>query len=153
MDVESISGANIYTIHQFLKDNKARVKKYTHLILHVGTNDIGNGLCSKLITQYYCNLLELITHNFSNIKIIMSAILPRPIDFDKTKQLVIETNNCLANLALKRNVQFVKTYKQFVKQPGSLYKRKCFCKDGLHLSYLRVSILRNFFIGVVNHVH
>lgn len=94
MDVESISGANIYTIHQFLKDNKARVKKYTHLILHVGTNDIGNGLCSKLITQYYCNLLELITHNFSNIKIIMSAILPRPIDFDRTKQLVIETNNC-----------------------------------------------------------
>ena len=35
MDVESISGANMYTIHQFLKDNKARVKKYTHLILHV----------------------------------------------------------------------------------------------------------------------
>jgi len=94
MDVESISGANIYTIHQFLKDNKARVKKYTHLILHVGANDIGNGLCSKLIAQYYCNLLELITHNFSNINIIMSAILPRPIDFDTTKQLVIETNNC-----------------------------------------------------------
>jgi hypothetical protein len=44
----------------------------------------------KLITQYYCNLLELITHNFSNINIIMSAILPRPIDFDTTKQLVIE---------------------------------------------------------------
>lgn len=146
MDVESISGANIYTIHQFLKDNKARVKKYTHLILHFGTNDIE--LCSKLITQYYCNLLELITHNFSNIKIIMSAILPRPIDFDRTKQLVIETNNCLANLALKRNVQFVKTYKQFVKQPGSLYKRKCFCKYGLHLSYLGVSV----FIDVVNHI-
>ena len=104
MDVESISGANIYTIHLFLKDNKACIKKYMHLILHVGTNDIGNGLSSKLITQYYCNLLELITHNFS-IKIIMSAILSRPIDFDRTKQLVIETNNCLANLALKRNVQ------------------------------------------------
>jgi hypothetical protein len=83
----------------------------------------------------------------------MSAILPRPIDFDRTKQLVIETNNCLANLALKWNVQFVKTYKQFVKQPGSLYKRKCFCKDGLHASYLGVSVLRNVFIGVVNHVH
>jgi lysophospholipase L1-like esterase len=152
MDVESISGANIYTIHQFLKDNKARVIKYTHLVLHVGTNDIGNGLCSKIITQYYCNLLELITHNFS-IKIIMSAILSRPIDFDRTKQLVIETNNCLAKLALKRNVQFVKTYKQFVKQPGSLYKRKGFCKDGLHLSYLGVSVRRNLLIGVVNHVH
>jgi hypothetical protein len=109
MEVESISGANIYTIHQILKDNKARVKKYTHLFLHVGTNDIGNGLCSKLITRYYSNLLELITHNFFNIKIIMSAILPRPIDFDRTKQLVIETNNCFVNLALKRNVQFVKT--------------------------------------------
>ena len=83
----------------------------------------------------------------------MSAILPRLIDFDRTKQLVIETNNCLANLAFKRNVQFVKIYKQFVKQPGSLYKRKCFCKNGLHLSYLGVSVLRNLFIGVVNHIH
>ena len=128
MDVDSISGANIYTIHQILKDNKACVKKYTHLILLVVTNDIGNGLCSKLIAQYYRNFLELITHNFSNIKIMMSAILPRPIYFDRTKQSVIETNNCLAKLALKRNVQFVKTYKEFVKQPGSLYKRKCFVK-------------------------
>ena len=110
MDVKSISGVNIYAIHQFLKDNKACVKKYTHLILHVVTNDIGNGLCSKLITQYYCNLLELIAHNFSNINMIMSAILPGPIDFDTTKQLVIETNNCLANLDLKRNVQFVKKH-------------------------------------------
>ena len=83
----------------------------------------------------------------------MSAILSRPIDFDRTKQLVIETNNCLAKLALTRNVQFVKTYKQFVKQPGSLYKRKCFCKDGLHISYLGVSVRRNLLIGVVNHVH
>ena len=87
-----------------------------HLILHVGTNDIGNGLSSKLITQYYCNLLELITHNFSNINIIMSAILPRPIDFDTTKQLVIETNNRLTNLALKRNVQFVKTARFIVQK-------------------------------------
>jgi hypothetical protein len=46
------------------KRQQGSVKKYTHLILHVGTNDIGNRLCSKLITQYYCNLLELITHNF-----------------------------------------------------------------------------------------
>jgi hypothetical protein len=46
-----------------------------------------NGLCSKLITQYYCNLLELITHNYFNIKIIMSAILPRPIDFDSANSL------------------------------------------------------------------
>jgi hypothetical protein len=36
------------TIHQFLKDNKARVKKYTQQILHVGTNDIGNGLQSQI---------------------------------------------------------------------------------------------------------
>jgi hypothetical protein len=57
--------------------------------------------------------------NNTYVKIIMSAILSRPIDFDRTKQLVIETNNCLAKLALKRNVQFVKTYKEFVKQPGS----------------------------------
>jgi hypothetical protein len=34
-----------------------------------------------------------------------------------------------------------------------LHNRKCFCKDWLHLSYFGVSVLRNLFIGVVNHVH
>ena len=152
MDIHSISGANIYTLQQFVKNNKSRFENYTHLLLHVGTNDIGNGVSSHLILQYYSNLLDLIQTYFPSIKIIISAILPRPIDFDNSKQIVIECNNLLANLSLKRNALFVRTYKHFVQQPGSLYKRKCFCKDNLHLSYLGVSVIRNFFIGVINHL-
>ena len=75
--------------------------------------------------------------------------MPRPTDFKETKNIVIEVNQALACFSMKRNALFVKTYKPFVQQPGSLYKKKCFCKDGLHLSYLGVSILRNFFIGVI----
>lgn len=152
MDIYSIPGANIHIIHQFIKENSALFQKYTHLLLHVGTNDIGNGLSSNLIVQYYNNLFELVHTYCPKIKIVISAILPRPVDFEKTKNIVIDTNKFLASSSLKRNALFVKTYKPFVQQPGSLFKKKCFCKDGLHLSYLGVSLLRNFFIGVINHL-
>ena len=152
LDCNAISGANIYTLQQFVKDNKSLLRKYTHLLLHVGTNDVGNGLSSKLIIQYYNNLIDFICNVFPSLKIIVSAILPRPIHFDDTKQTVIDCNKALAKLSLKKNILFVKTYKQFVQQPGSIYKSKCFCKDRLHLSYFGVSVLRNFFIGEVHHL-
>lgn len=152
MDVEAISGANIHTLHNFIKENKSLLKNYSHLLLHVGTNDIGNGLTTKLIIQYYNDLLDLIRNYNSSIKVIISSILPRPIDFEDTKNLVINTNNELSCLAIKKNVSFVKSYKPFVQQPGSIVKHKCYCRDKLHLSYLGVSLLRNFFIGVINHL-
>ncbi|CAC5377118.1 unnamed protein product [Mytilus coruscus] len=92
LECNAISGANIYTLHQFVKDNKALLRRYTHLLLHVGTNDVGNGLSSKLIIQYYNNLIDFICNTLPSLKIIVSAILPRPIDFDDTKQTVIDCN-------------------------------------------------------------
>ena len=152
VDIHAIPGANIFTVHQYIKENKARMKLFSHILLHVGTNDIGNGLSFHLAVQYYSNLFNLIKDE-CDCKVIVSAILPRPIDFDNTKNIVIQLNNCLSSLAVKFGYLFVRSYKPFVQQPGSLPIRKYFARDGLHLSFLGVSILRNFFIGVVNHLH
>lgn len=147
-----LPGANIFTIHNFIKGSKARINLFTHLILHVGTNDIANGLTNDLIYQYYLNLLVLVK-SITNCNIIISAILPRPVDFTETKQRVIEVNKHLATLAFQKKFLFIRTYKPFVQQPGSIPIRKYFAKDGLHLSFTGVSVLRNFLIGVVNHLN
>lgn len=151
LEVIVIPGANIFSIHQYIRENKARIRIFSHLLLHVGTNDIANGLSVNLTLQYYTNLLELI-QSTSTCHVVISGILPRPVDFLDSKQHVIQVNNNLAALALRRKALFVKTYKPFVQQPGSLPVRKYFAKDGLHLSKKGVSVIRNFYIGVVNHL-
>ena len=61
----------------------------------------------------------------------------------------------MSSLALKYGFMFVRSYKPFVQQPGSIPKRKAFAIDGLHLSRNGngFSVLRIFFIGVINHLH
>ncbi|CAC5389840.1 unnamed protein product [Mytilus coruscus] len=39
LECNAKSGANIYTLHQFVKDNKALLRRYTHLLLHVEDDD------------------------------------------------------------------------------------------------------------------
>jgi hypothetical protein len=50
-----------------------------------------------------------------NAKIILSAILPRPVDFNQTKIFVVAVNSLLRNLCLHRGADFIATYKPFVK--------------------------------------
>ena len=132
MDVTSISGATctipVNTIHLFLKENRTLFTSYTHLLLHVDTNDIGNGLSNSLIFQYYSNLLDLIFNLFPHLKLIVSTILPRPIDFDRTKQIVIDINNYLASVGLKEKVLFVKTYKPLCYNQVLCLRRNYFVK-------------------------
>lgn len=152
LNTVSIPGANISSVHQYIKDNTTHINTFSHLILHVGTNDIGSGLTFELIVQYYVNLINLIRDRLK-CKIILSTVLPRPVDFEVTKSTVIRINNRLLDFSKKYNFLLVKSFKPFVQQPGSIPKRIFFAKDGLHLNYRGVFVLRNFLIGVVNHLH
>ena len=58
----------------------------------------------------------------------MSAILPRPIYFDRTKQLAIETNNCLANLALKKIINLLKHINNLLSSQVHCIKENVFVK-------------------------
>ena len=51
LEINAIPGANIFTIHQFVKENKTRINLFTLLIVHVGTKDIGDGLDREIIEQ------------------------------------------------------------------------------------------------------
>lgn len=152
LEVKYISGAKIALLISFIRDNKACILKYTHIILHVGTNDVGNGVKVDTIISEYKRLLNSLL--FSKSKIIISAVLPRPIDFSVTKEVVIAVNKSLKKLALKTNCTFVHTFRSFINQPGSVPVYRYFSsRDGLHLSRHGVSVVRQFFINVVNSLH
>jgi hypothetical protein len=61
-------------------------------------------------------------------KIICSAIIPRPLDYDVTRNFLIVINNALNNICFRRHCEFAATYKPFLKFGGpvwALYSPMC----------------------------
>ena len=63
---------------------------------------------SSLIEQYYTNFVVL-KRDVSSCKVVISAILPRPVDFCVTKSQVIHLNKYFASLSLKFAFLFVRS--------------------------------------------
>ena len=85
-----------------------------------------------------------------NAKIILSAILSRPVEFNQTKIFVVAVNSLLRNLCLYRCADFIATYKPFVKygQPIlELFSPLC----GLHPNHKGNIKLTNFLVQVLAH--
>ena len=81
------------------------------IIIHVGTNNIWN----YNLRDFENNYNQLVTDVTCLAKrIMLSAILPRPVDFNQTKIFVVAVNTLLRNMCLHRGADFIATYK-FVK--------------------------------------
>ena len=61
---------------------------FDYIIVHVGTNNIDRRDSFDNIIADYGNLIPVIKKNNSSIRIIMSAILPRPVDHDETDEMI-----------------------------------------------------------------
>ena len=121
-----------------------------HLILHVGTNDI-NSLDGGAILSCYNNLISVI-RQISSVNILISGILPRPLDWHKNNDKVKFVNKKLVQLCKDRGVRFLHTYKYFLH--AGTPKRELFAvrDGGLHLNLEGTRVLRSFFINVVAHL-
>lgn len=82
MVVQAFPGANIMSLTQKIKYQKASIKPFTHVIIHVGTNDIHRLSIPKFFAAY-TNMIAIIRQQSNSIKITLSSILPRPVDHDK----------------------------------------------------------------------
>lgn len=67
LEVIVIPGANIFSIHQYILENKAHIKILSHLTLHVGTNDITNRLSA---ISFYSTILTCLI-SFSQLVHVM----------------------------------------------------------------------------------
>lgn len=122
-------------------------------IIHIGTNDINSNdkLSVDAIMSYFNNLITVI-RDVSSTHIILSSILPRPVDYTSTNGKVKEVNARLKVLCKTRHCQFVQSFKSFFKGGKPIRELFSVRDGGLHLNLEGIRQLKKVFIKVVAHL-
>ena len=121
-------------------------------IFHVGTNNIETKNAGEIL-RCYNNLISVIRQN-SHTKMIISAILPRPKDHSSLGDRVKLVNTKLKPLCSlrERNVQFLHTYRPFLKNCQPTRELYAMNDQVVHLNFEGVRRLRQFFINSMAHL-
>ena len=142
-------GARIQDLTYFINSGLVSIN-YDIVIIHVGTNNVN--FCQMADFEFYYNNLVSVVKRHVNpsTKIILSAIIPRPVDDEYTGDFVTAANKALQSLCMKRNVDFVATYKPFLKFGRPVCELfSPICK--LHPNYFGNLKLTNFYVQVISH--
>ena len=116
------------------------------MIIHVGTNDIGERAPYQSIISDYGNPIGIIRQKKRGINIIMSAIIPRPKDYALSDPMIRKNKQYLQkSMSKNMNFKFICTYKPFMF--ASNVKLELFAKreQYLHLNTACSSRLSYFF--------
>lgn len=117
----------------------------------MGTNNIGKNDSFNHIISDFGNLIATIRGSKPNIRIIVSSILPRPVDHQDTDPKIRKVNAYLKTVMSKDlNFKFICSYKAVSK--FGTYSRYLFAKHdgGLHLNTEGSNRLRYFFLRVIS---
>ena len=144
-------GYTIAEVASTVNSGAADLYPYDFVIIHVGTNDIGNRASFHSIISDYGNLIGIIRRKKPTIQIVLSAILPRPVDHNITDPMIRSVNERL-RLVMSKSMRFkfVCTYKPFM-HAGSVIIGLFAKRDkGLHLNTEGTNTLNRFFIRVIS---
>lgn len=147
--VVAFPGANISRLTSKVQRNPHLLER-KNTILHVGTNDISS-LSELEILSEFNNLITVI-QSLSETKVFLSGILPRPVDYARTKKKVKEVNRLLKCLCADRRVSFLHTFRPFFKGGEPIRELFAVRDGGLHLNCEGTRRLKLFFVNTVNHL-
>lgn len=142
-----------YTISQLLEGIKGDSEFFIDFnvwILHVGTNDIGNGGVPERMLHDVKQLVNYIRFLCRSVPFIfISSILPRPCDFSLTNPVIKAYHHLVRDwLKFEPRLQFHKSFSPFFF--ASLPISKLFTKsDDLHLNWSGTARLRNVFCRIL----
>lgn len=148
-EVCAFPGINISRLTNKLQ-NRHLVLDKEFSIIHVGTNDI-NSLSVGEILSSFNNLIEVVRRN-SETTILISSIIPRPVDHQVTGDKVKLVNSKLKQLCMQRKVQFLHTFRPFIRNCEPRRELFAIKDQGLHLNLDGTRRLRQFFINTVAHL-
>ena len=150
----ALPGFTIRRLTDHIAFGRVQVSEVSALLIHVGTNDIpasrsavpGGAVKSFSVLQAeYKALLDVVRAHNSQCPIIVSAILPRPVDHALTWFRVEQVNDRLRELCdCSPKLLFNPTYTFFVKH-GLPQEQYFSTGDRLHLSGAGVIRLRQAF--------
>ena len=130
--VQPFPGATIGSITARIQRGQASIA-FDYTILHIGTNDVERKSVPEMAAEY-SNLLTVI-REISETQVVISGILPRPVDFNTLGRHVLEINQGLSTLCFCRGIKFLKTYRSFLFK--GIPRRELFAVNdgGLHLNF------------------
>ena len=156
-DVTDIEGVKLQvfcddTISQIaerLQSGEASLENFDYVLFHVGTNDVSNKASFDNIFSDFGNLLGVCRKVKLDIKIIISAMIPRPVDHEESGHFLKKINAYLLKTMSKNlNFMFIQTYRPFMycgKLRPELYAKD----DGLNLNAEGASRLRYYFLRTI----
>lgn len=156
VQLKSFRGDTIARLANRLLNKQICLENFDFVLIHVGTNDIANNYSLPLerafnnIISDYGNLVGICRKLKPEINILVSAILPRPVDHERTDPLIRKLNAYLQkNMSKTMKFTFLRTYKAFM-YAGKV-KRELFAKNdgGLHLNTEGTNKLRHFFLRTI----
>lgn len=148
--VQSFRGDTIANLAYKVDKGIAKLDKFDYVLFHVGTNDVDNRHSFDAIISDFGNLIGIVRKKYPKINIIISSILPRPVDYDDTDAFTRRINSYLLDhMSKPYNFKFIKSYRPFVF--GGKVRRELFAKrdGGLHLNTLGTSRLRYYFLKTI----
>ena len=141
--LEAIRGATIRDFIRLIQNGHLHVRwqRIGLVIIHLGTNDVSNGDGASIRPSME-ELIDLIRLRNRHIAIIISSILPRPLDYEYTKETVKSVNGVVEIWSQSKvGVHFYQSYRPYLyKSMGPdepvvvkahLFSRRC----ELHLTY------------------
>ncbi|XP_053399829.1 uncharacterized protein LOC123529329 isoform X1 [Mercenaria mercenaria] len=149
--VQSFPGATVGKLSFLVSKKRVNLYDKHFIILHVGTNNISNQDSLASMSSDFSNLIAAIRTENPSIRIIVSSVLPRPVDHEITESCIKEYNRFLEDiLAADLDFKFIRSYRPFCFK-GSV-KRYLFAKldGGLHLNSEGANRLRHFFLRVIS---
>ena len=116
MKLQAFRGDTIAILTNRIARREADLAPFDYVIIHVGTNNIARRESFESILSDYANLIGIIRKVKPVINIIISAILPRPVDHEVTDQMIRNVNHFLKDrmskdLTLDLNVHLNHAYR------------------------------------------
>ena len=149
-EVQSYPGATVEKLTEYVENGIAVTAAYQYIIIHIGTNNIKSSTVEDMILAYKALLSSVWGYN-PKADILLSAILPRPVDFlilgDKVKLF----NTKISSLATETKCTFLKTYRPFLKFGRPIRELFAQRDGGLHLNQAGTFRLVAFFKKVLVH--
>ena len=141
-------GYRIEDVRREIVRDRSMIEKIDNLIVHVGTNNIENQELNIIMSQY-SSLIEVILNTNRSINLIMSAIIPRPIDHVNSKIKITGVNKELKKYTKEKGIKFTETDKIFRKGYDPI--QELYAGDNLHLNFKGTQRLTKYFDEVFKH--
>ena len=153
-DVQAFGGLTTQRLKWKIEQGHFNLDQYCNIIIHVGTNDVFH-ISSDIFYENMVSVVQEILRLNRACKVILSSILPRPVDYKFSDILIREFNLKLADYAVSHSdrVVYMPVCKSFYCRFGRPVFPLFLKTDRLHLNHADIQKFVHFIANFLAHLY